>query len=167
MHCEPLETRMMRAINLTGDGALIISGNDQADIVFVVQDTRGTASSNDDRLNVHMTNSGFTDTTTWNLRDVRRMLFSGLGGNDEFHNTTPAVPCLAMGGEGRDTLTGGGGADSLFGNDGADTLSGGAGDDRLDGGYDGATDRLTGGAGADVFLTHLAYGLQWYVPGSR
>ena len=57
---------------------------------------------------------------------------------------------------GDDVLSGLGGADHLHGSDGADILDGGSGDDILDATFtDGRIDRLTGGAGADLFRLSL------------
>ena len=64
------------------------------------------------------------------------------------------------GGDGNDTLYGGNGDDALWGGAGNDILMGGAGSDKLDGGAgndilnagSGATNTLTGGAGADRFV---------------
>lgn len=73
----------------------------------------------------------------------------GHGGNDTL-----------VGGAGSDTLDGGDGNDVLEGQGGSDTLYGRNGDDVLDGGYDGRTDYLVGGAGADVFYEEL-YWNRW------
>lgn len=60
----------------------------------------------------------------------------------------------AEGGRGNDTLLGGAGSDILKGDADADQLSGGLGNDWLlaDSRFDGGTDTLTGGQGADRFV---------------
>ncbi|WP_448205884.1 Ig-like domain-containing protein, partial [Azospirillum sp. sgz302134] len=58
---------------------------------------------------------------------------------------------VLLGGAGNDTLDGGA-HQGYYGTDGADTLDGGDGDDLLLVSNSGGGDRLTGGAGADVFL---------------
>ena len=61
---------------------------------------------------------------------------------------------ILRGATGSDTLRGGHGNDELYGEAGLDQLFGDAGDDRLEGGFDGLLDRLTGGAGADSFVSY-------------
>ena len=95
--------------------------------------------------------------------DGRDRLFGG-SGNDTLNGD--AGKDLLKGGNGNDQLSGGDGRDRLFGGDGHDTLIGGSGRDLIFGGdgddsitgVDSATfgvgerDRLTGGAGADIFV---------------
>jgi Ca2+-binding RTX toxin-like protein len=61
-----------------------------------------------------------------------------------------------LGGNGVQQITGGSGNDILMGGAGADILAGGPGDDRLEGdgvaADDVAADRLSGGAGRDIFV---------------
>jgi Ca2+-binding RTX toxin-like protein len=57
------------------------------------------------------------------------------------------------GGNGNDYLYGLSGNDFLYGEGGVDRLYGNDGNDRLDGG-EGATDQLTGGTGADIFVRY-------------
>jgi Ca2+-binding RTX toxin-like protein len=180
MWMQTLENRSMKSVSLGVDGVLDIDGSNARDIAFVVVDTRGTASDADDRVKVDVTQGGVTRTSFFNLADVWSISFRGYDGDDEFHNTTPCIPSEALGGNGDDLLTGGGrgdtlygqagddrivsndGNDSLYGGSGTDVLSGGRGNDRLDGGHDGRIDSLTGGAGADTFVTHGDVGFLWW-----
>ena len=57
-----------------------------------------------------------------------------------------------IGGSGDDTLKGGNGADNLYGRAGTDKLYGENGNDGLFAGMDGASEQVTGGAGADRYL---------------
>jgi Ca2+-binding RTX toxin-like protein len=88
------------------------------------------------------------------------LIFSG-GGNDTLRGGGGADLLLGNSGAdvidgqgGDDVLDGGRGNDRLHGGGGTDTLFGGDGNDRLDGGYDGLSDRLIGGLGADTFVIH-------------
>ncbi len=81
----------------------------------------------------------------------------GRAGDDIIHGDNPFVFSgndRIFGGEGNDTMHGNAGNDSLYGENGVDKLFGDAGNDRLDGGDDGVSDQMTGGAGADTFVTH-------------
>ena len=169
---ETLERRVLRAVHLTGTGVVVIDGADNADVATVVVDTRGTASTVDDKVRVDLSHGGVGVTYIYDLADVALVQFFGYDGDDEFRNNTVCIPSDAWGGEGDDTLVGGARSDrlwgqgdndsllgnaqndSLYGGSGTDTLSGGSGNDRLDGGDDGIADRLTGGSGADTFVTH-------------
>ena len=169
---ETLEPRMLRAVHLTGTGIVVIDGTENADVAMVVVDTRGTAGTGDDKVRVDLSHGGVGVTYVYDLADVALIQFFGGDGDDEFRNSTLCIPSDAWGGDGRDTLGGGGRsdrfwgengndsllgngqADSLYGGAGTDTLSGGGGNDRLDGGDDDIDDRLTGGSGADTFVTH-------------
>jgi Ca2+-binding RTX toxin-like protein len=169
---ELLEKRVLRAVDLTDDGVVVIDGASNDDVAMVVVDTRGTGSTTDDKLRVDLSHGGVGVTFVYDLSDVTLIEFRGNGGNDQFFNTAAGISSDAWGGDGNDTLSGAGcddrfwgqngddrlsgngGHDSLYGGAGLDTLSGGSGDDRLDGGYDGVRDRLTGGSGADTFITH-------------
>ena len=66
--------------------------------------------------------------------------------NDKAQNKT-AVPMVAEGGSGKDTLSGGSNRDRLFGGTGNDNLSGGAALDAIDGGP--GNDAIYGGTGND------------------
>jgi Ca2+-binding RTX toxin-like protein len=77
---------------------------------------------------------------------VSSLRFYGSGGNDLFDNDS-AVPSVAYGGDGNDTLTGGRGKDRLFGQGGSDLLDGGTGADSLSGGA--GNDTAAGGTGDD------------------
>jgi len=79
---------------------------------------------------------------------VSHIQFSGQGGNDLFRNLT-AIPCIAMGGSGSDTLEGGAGNDVLRGGPGRDSLAGNAGNDLLRA-QGGSRESLNGGDGDDV-----------------
>ena len=183
VNMEPLENRVLRAVHLTDTGVIQIDGADNDDIAMVVVDTRGTASTADDKVRVDLAHGGVGVTFVYDLADVTLIEFRGNAGDDQFFNSAPGISSDAWGGEGNDTLGGGGcgdrlwgqngndslsgngGHDSLYGGGSLDTLSGGSGNDRLDGGHDGVRDRLTGGSGADTFITHgdeTWYLFSWY-----
>jgi Ca2+-binding RTX toxin-like protein len=84
--------------------------------------------------------TSFSDVITGNRRSN---VLEGGAGND-----------ILRGAAGSDTLRGGEGNDELYGESGLDQLFGDAGDDRVEGGFDGLLDRLTGGAGADSFVSY-------------
>jgi PKD repeat protein len=111
---------------------------------------------------------------------VQALLFEG---NDSLSAAgNVAVPIIAVGGPGNDTLGGGAAADLLIGGDGKDALSGGGGNDILIGAFtpydgdlaglravaegwlwpdvydDGLPDQLLGGSGADTIFARLAPG---------
>jgi Ca2+-binding RTX toxin-like protein len=169
---ESLEPRMLRAVHLTDTNVVVIDGSDNADVATVVVDTRGTAGIGDDKVRVDLSHGGVGVTYVYDLADVGLIQFIGDDGDDLFNNSTVCIPSDAWGGDGDDTLAGGGRtdrfwgqagsdllvgngqSDSLYGGAGLDTLSGGSGNDRLDGGDDDIDDRLSGGSGADTFVTH-------------
>ncbi|TWT33725.1 Hemolysin, chromosomal [Posidoniimonas corsicana] len=75
-----------------------------------------------------------------------KVVFHGYDGDDQFDNHT-AIPVLAYGGDGDDTLRGGSGPDALHGGAGDDQLYAKAGDDILRGGA--GNDGLYAAAGFD------------------
>jgi hypothetical protein len=176
---ETLERRDTPAggFTLSTDGVLTITGTTAFETVTVNVDTRGTISTSDDRLVASMTHLGHTDTFTPLLREVSKVKFYGLAGNDHFENNTSKVT-WADGGDGNDTLFGGRGNDTmyggkgddqlfgwdghdrLYGNSGLDRLNGENGNDYMDGGYDGKKDILRGGAGLDEFHRHKYF--SWF-----
>lgn len=95
---------------------------------------------------------------SFNLNQVRNLVFLGNAGNDEFVNLT-SIRSIVVGGDGDDLLIGGSGRDDIFGGAGNDSIFGMAGDDRLTG-NDGddliqggeGDDRLRGMAGDDTLL---------------
>lgn len=87
------------------------------------------------------------NTTTYTLANVKRIQFDGGAGSDSIVLGNVALPLLAAGGAGADTLSGGDAADSLFGMGGEDYVFGSGGADQLDGGIQG--DTLFGGTGDD------------------
>lgn len=156
---QALETRQLLA-GITWEsasGVITVDGSSSADTVLV--STAGT------QLTVAFSGVATRSFTTTEVREIR---FFGRDGDDSFRNDA-AVPSLAYGQKGNDTLTGGslqdvlhggGGADQLFGaggddlligDTGADLLNGGAGVDWLDGGAD--NDQLFGMEGDDTIYT--------------
>jgi Ca2+-binding RTX toxin-like protein len=87
----------------------------------------------------------------------------GNAGNDWLYGYD-GVDAL-WGGRGEDDLYGGGKRDFLYGEMGRDRLFGEDGDDYLDGGYDRIADELSGGAGADEFVSYYRV-TQKILPGS-
>jgi len=86
---------------------------------------------------------------TFSSGDVSTILFVGGAGDDMFINQS-ALPAIALGGTGNDTLIAGSAASFLFGEDGNDVLVGGAGNDILIGGA--GNDALAGQAGDDILV---------------
>jgi Ca2+-binding RTX toxin-like protein len=78
--------------------------------------------------------------------DVTQINLNGREGNDILISTV-AIPTLALGELGDDTITTGDANDTLSGADGNDSLTGNGGNDLLDGGV--GADRLYGGSGKD------------------
>ncbi len=85
----------------------------------------------------------------FNASQVKKIVFHGGAGNDEFRNNT-GLASVAYGGDGNDKLYGGWGNDELYGGNGNDQLFGGNGNDKLYG--DGGNDGLSGGAGNDLLF---------------
>jgi len=123
----------------TTDRVLHIMGTDAADKASVSE--RGPS------LVVTLTTPEGEFTRTLPRAAVRRIMFDGFGGNDEFTNDS-RIPATAFGGPGLDVLLGGSAADRLFGGDDSDVLHGRGGPDAIDGG--GGDDSATGGLGNDV-----------------
>jgi Ca2+-binding RTX toxin-like protein len=131
-----------------------------------------------DPANANLLNVYFNDPATpaktvdLSKTAVARIVFRGGPGADTFANTT-AIPTLAEGGPGNDTLTGGAGNDALRGGLGKDALAGGAGDDLCVGGYgndvvDGneGNDTVRGGLGADLVRGGAGDDHLWGGPGN-
>jgi hypothetical protein len=78
---------------------------------------------------------------------VRRLLFLGLSGDDQFDNGTD-LASRVHGGDGNDRLIGGSSKDQIFGDAGNDVIFGGAGNDYVRGGE--GADTLYGDAGNDL-----------------
>ncbi len=172
---EGLEPRLVLNATPVRGGVLYLYGSSSDDTIII-------APTNNVRI---VEVSGTIGGRSFDLlfRGASKLVVSAGAGNDFVENDT-ALPMLAYGGSGDDTLIGGSGNDTLFGEDGNDvlignagndqlyggngndtlsggpgydTLNGGNGDDVLDGGNDGCVDVLIGGAGADTFYveTHM------------
>jgi Ca2+-binding RTX toxin-like protein len=161
---ERLEQRDVPAIISWPDanGVIIIEGTNAADHVSVSYDSTGT----------QVVINDIYSTLSTSKASVKKIVFTGHGGDDYFGNFT-AIPSVADGGSGKDTLwggsgtdylhgggdddllLGGAGADHLYGEGGKDTLFGMAGSDYLDGGNDGLVDYLYGGDGIDIYNVHF------------
>jgi Ca2+-binding RTX toxin-like protein len=150
---EALERRHQPSVTMTlgvqnGLSTLFLTGSNRSDSCFVstVRDAAGVL-----KVQVLSSTKGEPITAmridTVNASAVRQIVFHGGAGDDYFVNQT-AIPCIAYGDDGDDTLIGGSGNDVLLGGAGNDVLNGGDGNDILYGG-DG-NDRLFGGKGADV-----------------
>jgi hypothetical protein len=143
LRVESLADRAMPSaspVHLSAGGILSIRGTPGDDTATVAADA-----SNANQLDVSF--NGTTQTFDLTKVHVKRITFVGGAGNDSFTNST-AIPSIASGGAGNDTLTGGLGADKLIGGAGDDVLSGGTGNDTLLGGA--GNDSLDGGTGNDV-----------------
>jgi len=146
---EPLDRRDVPASISFPDanGVVTIIGTGGSDTVQVKYDPTGTK--------IVITASWGASVTTGKA-GVSKIWFYGLDGNDWFKNST-AVPTMADGGSGNDTLIGGSGKDSLYGSYGADLLIGGDGNDYLAGGSEFEVDTLWGGGGNDTFKLTPSY----------
>lgn len=127
-------------IHLGAGGVLAIHGTPGNDTATV-----STDASNPNQLDVSF--NGTTQTFDLTKVKVRRIVFLGGAGDDSFTNST-AIPSVANGGKGNDSLTGGLGNDILIGGAGNDMLDGGTGNDKLLGGA--GNDSLDGGTGNNV-----------------
>ncbi|MFO0943739.1 MAG: calcium-binding protein [Pirellulales bacterium] len=161
--CENLEGRQLMAAQVFFDSATGIAHAEGTsttnDKVIVKVDTKGTAAVSDDRLIVQLTTSnGQTKSGNYSLATVKKVEFHGYSGDDYFENQT-AVPSLANGGAGADTLIGGSGPDELYGSTGNDYLDGRGGNDNLSGAADNdilfgdlGDDYVSGGSGNDYLF---------------
>lgn len=146
---ESLENRTLFAADVHFlEGTLAIYGDNSADHVEVTSES--------DTLQVHIaTNPAGDQTHTFNLQQVRQIVFRG-GDGDDIYTSNANINMLIYGDDGDDSLTGGiandrifsgAGNDTINGNDGDDYAYSASGDDTIDGG-DG-NDRLNGGYGND------------------
>jgi len=122
LNLEHLQDRIVPAVDpvfLSGS-QLVINGTESSDHVEV----SGASGS----LLVSYNGADYTFTGK-----VKKIVFSGNGGDDFFSNSTD-IRVIARGGEGSDTIFGGGGKDRLYGELGDDSLHGGRGKDDLRGG---------------------------------
>jgi Ca2+-binding RTX toxin-like protein len=142
LRLETLEGRIVMTAGITFDarrGILSLMGSEQNDTAAIsVQGTRLVA-------DLKTPSIGYS--RVLDVRSVKTINFSGLGGDDLFTNTS-AIPCVADGGKGSDVLTGGSGKDQLLGGDGNDQLFGRGGDDTLTGST--GDDWIEGGDGKDT-----------------
>jgi len=140
---EALESRWLLAsdaIDYSSDSRVItIDGTSRDDDVTVRE-----VSNN--QIEVSFRNGSEDGSERFDADRVRRIVFYGRGGDDEFTNDT-SIDSYAEGGDGNDVLRGGSGDDELRGDDDEDELDGNDGDDLLRGGDD--DDRLMGGDGDD------------------
>jgi len=131
--------RLLAGIDFTAaTGEVLIGGTNGVDVASVTQS--GST--------ITVSHQGF-GTQTFTASEVESILFVGLGGDDFFENTT-AIPSIAFGQNGNDTLIGGSGIDRLFGNGGDDTIQANGGDDFVVAGI--GNDNLDAGAGNDRVL---------------
>ena len=137
---QEFEPRRMltRVIFTSGTGEILIGGTPGDDTVQVRQ-------ANDE---VVVNSPGFAD-RTFPASDVSSIRFLGYRGDDFFENLT-AIPAVALGQGGNDTLIGGSGNDRLVGNTGNDTITGNDGDDFIVAGDD--DDVVDAGDGNDRLL---------------
>ena len=142
LRVESLEGRIVMAAGITFDarrGILSLVGSERNDTAAISM--QGTMIVADLK----------TPTVGWSrafdVRTVKTINFSGLGGDDSFTNDS-AVASAADGGKGSDVLTGGDAGDKLLGGDGNDKLFGRSGDDTLTGGA--GNDWIEGGEGRDT-----------------
>jgi uncharacterized protein YkwD len=118
---EQLESRDLMAGSFLSGGVLTIASTAFADQCVV--------SRNGDLVRVTMS-GGYREQIDYDASLVDRVVYRGGGGPDRFINQT-AIPSVAYGGQGNDTLLGGTGNDSLYGGAGVDRLDGGGGNDFL------------------------------------
>ncbi len=95
---------------------------------------------------------------TYSKSQVKRVVFIGLDGNDNFDNRSTEAS-LMLGGNGDDLLMGGAGYDHIKGGAGNDEIYGGAGNDRLDGGA--GEDDMYGEDGNDLLLGGAGWNLMY------
>lgn len=159
-----LETRDLKTAGVAlVDGTLHITGTPGGDWVGVVTDW-----AHPDRINVQFGSAAAPQAAMANpvanfARDeVMRIVVEGGDGNDVI-GVIGAIPVVAYGGAGDDSLTGGAGDDSLDGGSGNDVLFGGAGGDSLNGGdgndmiYDtSGRNMIEAGAGVNTITTNAA-----------
>jgi len=132
-----LEPKQLLAAITFQDGIVTINGSSGRDVARV------------DHLDAARVQVKLNKLTpqVFNASQVKKIVFHGGAGNDEFRNNT-GIASLAYGGDGNDKLYGGWGNDELHGGNGNDQLYGGNGNDKLYGGN--GNDRLFGGAGNDL-----------------
>ncbi len=122
------------------NGQLTMVGTAEPDVAEVSVDGDGL-------LLATIDNPGDFVSKTVDAAQVTLVVFAGIGGDDQFTNSTDLLT-VALGGDDNDTLIAGTGENWLFGEAGADVLEGSTGPDRLFGGLDG--DQLSGDDGDDI-----------------
>lgn len=96
--------------------------------------------------------------TEYPVGQVRRVIFQGGSGDDNFNAAGMLVPVIASGSGGNDTLLSGSASDVLNGGPGADTVRGNDGDDTLVLVDNGVSDTAIGGTGRDAIWTDVTGG---------
>lgn len=144
-HIQALENRRMLSATMTGT-TLKVTGTSGADAITL------------EKSQASIKASIGSDTATYSLSIITRIIVSGLGGNDTINvKGSFNKRIIISGGEGDDTIYGSNrpeqihgdlGNDVIFGGAGNDTINGDAGDDLLYGGY--GDDTVKGGIGNDT-----------------
>jgi Ca2+-binding RTX toxin-like protein len=135
---EHLEDRRLMSVSLA-KSVLTITGTNKADTIYV-QPMNG-------QLEVEFNGIVLKRVA---MSKVKRVVISGLKGDDSIGATLPAnMRAEIDGGRGNDVISGGEGNDAIYGGDGDDLIHGNGGDDMLYG--DRGADRLDGGEGDDFF----------------
>lgn len=135
---EHLEDRRLMSVSLA-KSVLTITGTNKADTIYV-QPMNG-------QLEVEFNGTVVKRVA---MSKVKRVVISGLNGDDSIGATLPSNMRAGIdGGKGDDIISAGEGNDTVYGGDGDDLIHGNGGDDMLYGGR--GADHLDGGDGNDFF----------------
>jgi Ca2+-binding RTX toxin-like protein len=132
------------SISPLNNGVITVQGTSYLDQLEVTLNTKGTATTADDKVEVRLTTpeSAFIKNhyRSFGASQLKKVVFYGRQGSDTFLNSSKADSWvlggdgndLLVGGDGNDFLLGQAGNDKLYGQSGIDTLLGGNGNDYLD-----------------------------------
>ncbi len=142
---ESLEPRKMFDATPTfvlTNGALAVTGTDTAESIYI-----RLKPTNHKVMEIVFNGVALRTFTAIKVTSIQ---VNSLGGNDEIHLETLAIPGKLNGGLGNDLIYGSGAADRINGDAGDDTIYAGAGNDTVYG--DSGRDKLFGQEGKDLLV---------------
>jgi Ca2+-binding RTX toxin-like protein len=145
---DPLETRRLFDVTLTGGGTLSVVGTNDADTVQFAVEFKLLPGDTSAQNVVLVDLNG--QISQFHAADVQQIQVSTSNGPDLVVLGRTNKPTFLRGGRGNDSISGGNGEDQLFGEGGDDYLFGRNGNDSLTGGL--GFDALLGGEGNDTLV---------------